>query len=157
MKQNIEMIMQNLEHKLQVLDKIIEVNVRQRDILAIRQLDVEEYDKTCEEKAVLIEQVQKLDNEFNRLYERIVGELKGNEHEYVDDVTRIQKCIDMIVNKGATIRELELSNKEIFTRKANEMKNDVKNLRANERIINLYNQNVQNTGIVEPQFMDNKK
>ena len=77
----VDIMIQSLNKKLSVLDKIIEVNISQKEILENTKAPIEEFDKTVEEKAKLIEQMQQLDSGFEKLYERVQEALKSQKEE----------------------------------------------------------------------------
>ena len=57
----IDIMIQSLSKKIQVLDKIIELNKIQKEQLENINTPVNEFDKTVEEKGKLIEQLEQLD------------------------------------------------------------------------------------------------
>ena len=158
MKQTyIDIMIQSLDRKIQVLDKIIEVNVRQENILEDKGASVEEFDKTVEEKAELIEQMQQLDSGFEKLYTRVEEELKANKDDYAEEIKTMQSRIRSITDRSMEIQAQEARNKDLFVRKLTYVKDTAKGLRTNSKIATQYYKNMMKLNYVDPQFMDNKK
>lgn len=158
MKQTyIDIMIQSLERKIQVLNQIIEVNLRQESILEDKKADVEEFDKSVEEKASLIEQMQQLDSGFEKLYARVEEELKGNKEGYAESIKKMQSLIRKITDKSMEIQAQEARNKDLLVRKITYVKDTAKNLRTNSKVVSQYYQNMMKLNYVDPQFMDNKK
>ena len=158
MKQTyIQIMIQSLDRKLQVLDRIIEVNLRQGNILEDKEASVEEFDKTVEEKAEFIEQMQQLDSGFEKLYARVEEELKTNKDEHAEEIKTMQSRIRTITDKSMQIQAQEARNKDLFVRKMTYVKDTAKGLRTNSKIATQYYKNMMNLNYVDPQFMDNKK
>ena len=82
--QYITIMLQSLQKKEKVLNSIIQINKRQKEELENPSLDPDDFDKTVEEKSELIEQLELLDNGFEKLYEK-----------YVKNCRRIRKFIRM--------------------------------------------------------------
>ena len=115
MKQTyIDIMIQSLDRKLQVLNQIIEVNIRQGNILEDKEASVEEFDKTVEEKAELIEQMQQLDSGFEKLYARVEEELKSNKEDHAEEIKMMQSRIRSITDKSMEIQAQEARNKDLF-------------------------------------------
>ena len=158
MKQTyIDIMIQSLDRKLQVLDQIIEINVRQENILEDKKAEIDEFDKCIEEKAALIEQMQQLDSGFEKLFERVSEELKENKANHVEDIKKLQSRIRKITDKSMEIQAQEARNKDLMVRKFTYVKETAKSLRTNSKVASQYYKNMMKLNFVDPQFMDNKK
>lgn len=153
----VDIMIQSLNKKLQVLDKIIEVNISQKEILENTKAPIEDFDKTVEEKAKLIEQMQQLDSGFEKLYERVQEELNSHKDEYAEAIKTMQSCIRRITDKSMEIQAQEARNKELMVRKFAFVKETAKNVRTNSKVASQYYKNMMKLNYVAPQFMDNKK
>lgn len=158
MKQTyIDIMIQSLDKKVQVLDRIIEVNMLQKGILEDNKSSVDEFDKTVEEKAKLIEQLNQLDSGFEKLFARVKVELNGNKAAYAGEIKNMQEKIRLITDKSMEIQAQEARNKELMVRKFAYVKETAKSVRTNSKIASQYYKNMMNLHYVDPQFMDNKK
>ena len=153
----VDIMIQSLEKKIQVLDRIIELNVAQKQALEDPRAEIEQFDKTVEEKAQLIEQMQQLDSGFEKLYARVQEELQNNREAYVQQIKTMQSDIRRITDKSMEIQAQEARNKDLFVRKVTYVKDTAKSLRTNSKVASQYYQNMMKLNYVDPQFMDNKK
>ena len=158
MKQTyIDIMIQSLERKIQVLDQIIDVNLRQENILEDKKAGIDEFDKSVEDKAALIEQMQQLDSGFEKLYARVEEELKSNKEDHAESIKKMQSLIRKITDKSMEIQAQEARNKDLLVRKITYVKDTAKSLRTNSKVASQYYQNMMKLNYVDPQFMDNKK
>ena len=153
----IDIMIQSLNKKLQVLDNIITLNIKQKECLEDQRGQIEDFDKIVDEKSKLIEQMQQLDSGFEKLFERVKEELQQNKEDYVDSIATIQSCIRLITDKSMEIQAQEARNKELMVRKFAFVKETAKNVRTNSKIASQYYKNMMKLNYVDPQFMDNKK
>ncbi len=153
----VDIMIQSLNKKLQVLDKIAELNLKQKEILENTKAPVEEFEKTVEEKAKHIEQMQQLDSGFEKLYTRVQEELQAHKEDYAEAIQTMQICIRRITDKSMEIQAQEARNKELMVRKFAFVKETAKNVRTNSKVASQYYKNMMKLNYVDPQFMDNKK
>ena len=152
----VDIMIQSLNKKIQVLDKIIELNVVQKQQLESLETRVEEFDKIVEDKARLIEQLEQLDSGFDKLYERVRLEILNNKDAYASKILTMQKCISKITDKSVEIQSQEARNKELMIHKFAYVKEKAKSVRTNKKAVNQYYKNMMQLNYVEPQFLDNK-
>lgn len=153
----IEIMIQSLNKKLQVLDAIIEQNNKQKEVLEDVKAPVETFDQTVEEKSRLIEQMQQLDSGFEKLFERVQEELAGHKEDHAEAIRTMQSCIRRITDKSMEIQAQEARNKDLMVRKFAYVKETAKSVRTNSKIANQYYKNMMKLNYVSPQFMDNKQ
>lgn len=153
----IQIMIQSLNKKLGVLDRILEVNAVQKEILENTKATVEAFDETVDEKAKLIEQMQQLDSGFEKLFERVQEELQTNKKDHAESIQTMQNCIRLITDKSMEIQVQEARNKELMVRKFAYVRDTARNMRTNSKVANNYYKNMMNLHYVDPQFMDNKK
>lgn len=150
-------LLQDLKKKSLVLDGIINANQKQKEALEDPNLDPEDFDKLVEEKTRLIEELERLDSGFEQVFSRVREELQGNKESYKAEIREMQKMIREITDKSATIQTGELRNKELMQKKFSDVKRQVREIRASQKVVNQYYKNMMKANYVEPQFMDNKK
>ena len=153
----VDIMIQSLNKKIQVLDRIIELNLIQKETLEDPKAEIEEFDKTVDEKSQLIEQMQQLDSGFEKLYSRVQEELQTNRETYVEQIGIMQSCIRRITDKSMEIQAQEARNHDLMVRKFAYVKETAKNVRTNSKIASQYYKNMMKLNYVDPQFMDNKK
>ena len=153
----VDIMIQSLNKKIQVLEQIIELNIVQKEILEDPKAEIEQFDKVVEEKAQLIEQMQQLDSGFEKLYARVQEELQGNKEAYASQIKTMQSAIRSITDKSMEIQAQEARNRDLMVRKFTYVKETAKNVRTNSKAATQYYKNMMKLNYVDPQFMDNKK
>ena len=153
----IDIMIQSLLKKLKVLDKIIEIDSRQSAELEQPDLSADAFDQTVEEKQKLIDQINQLDSGFDKLYERVKEELSGNKDQYADQIRTMQGLIRQITDKSMEIQAQEARNKELMMRKFAGLKTRARRVRTGYKAASQYYKNMNQTNVVDPQFLDRSK
>ena len=81
MENQLTILSESLDKKLEVLQKIREYNKRQEEIFSAEEVDMSLFDDAVEEKQRLIDEVVHLDEGFEIMYEKLARELEGNREE----------------------------------------------------------------------------
>ena len=152
----IDIMLQSLEKKEVVLDRIIEANVRQEAVLKNPEGDPEEFDETVETKGALIEQLEQLDSGFQKLFDNMKEELDGQRENYAKQIEQMQIHIRSITDKSVQIQAQEARNKDLMTQKFTRIKEMAKQTRASSNMVNRYYKNMSKLNVVDPQFLDDK-
>lgn len=152
----IDIMLQSLEKKEVVLDRIIEANVRQEAVLKNPEGDPEEFDETVETKGTLIEQLEQLDSGFQKLFDHMKEELDGQRENYTKQIEQMQIHIRSITDKSVQIQAQEARNKDLMTQKFTRIKEMAKQTRASSNMVNQYYKNMSKLNVVDPQFLDDK-
>ncbi|MCH5249694.1 MAG: flagellar protein FliT [Lachnospiraceae bacterium] len=158
MSQNIaQILLQSLEKKNLVLDEIITQNELQEDILKQETLDMDALDASVQKIGDLVEELEKLDDGFESLYDRVRTEIVGNKSMYRAEITQMQENIQHITDKVVKINTARMRNQlraeNHFKQKAGEIKKAV----SKTKVANNYYNNMNKLNYVAPQFYDNKK
>lgn len=158
MAENYLLIMiQSLKKKIQVLDCIIDANIRQKEGLEDPNLDPDDFDKIVEEKSKYIEQLDLLDSGFDKLFERVREVVNANREAYASEIKEMQGLITRITEKSSEIQVQEARNKDLMTQKFAKVRKQARDVRASQQAVNQYYQNMKKINVIDPQFMDNKK
>lgn len=153
----IDIMIQSLNKKIQVLESIQLINFEQKELLENSEGDADEFDKTVEEKSALIEQINHLDSGFDKLFDRVKEELDGNRTAYADRIRTMQSLIRHITDLSMELQKQEARNKDLMTRKFASIRERAKTVRTSGKAVNQYYKNMMNLHYVDPQFLDNKK
>ncbi len=156
-KQYISMLVQSLQKKNRLLDEIIEINRRQRDILDNPNADPDDFDKTVEEKSDRIEELDCLDDGFQEVFRGVKEELEQHKASYVAEITQMQQLIKDLTDKSASIQVQESRNKKLMEQKFTSVKKQAREVRKSQKVVNQYYKNMMKTNYIEPQFTDSKK
>ena len=71
MESQLTILSESLDRKLEVLQKIQEYNKRQEKVFSAEKVDISQFDAAVEEKQHLIDEVVRLDDGFEILYEKL--------------------------------------------------------------------------------------
>ena len=96
MENSLRILSDSLDKKMDVLRRIQNYNREQEKAFTEGRADLEAFDRAIEEKDALIEELMKLDDGFETLFERISGELKENKQAYAPQIAILQKKISEI-------------------------------------------------------------
>ena len=146
----IDIMIQSLEKKEQVLDRIIELDIKQKNQLEDPQLTPDDFDEVVEAKSRLIDQLNNLDSGFEKLFERTKEELNGHKEDYKEQIRSI-------TDKSVKILSQEARNKDLMTLKFASIKKQAREVRVGTQAASRYYKSMSGTGYMEPKFMDNKK
>ncbi|MCI5919965.1 MAG: flagellar export chaperone FlgN [Roseburia sp.] len=153
----IAILIQSLRKKEQVLDSISIINQRQKTELEDPSLDPDDFDKTVEEKAKLIAELEKLDDGFDEVFQKVRDDLTNHKEEYRDEIKTMQDLIRSLTAKSATVQGQEARNKVLMEQKFTAIKGQVRKVRSSQKVVNQYYQNMMKANLVDPQFTDSKK
>lgn len=153
----INILVESIQKKMQVLDAIITENQKQREGLEDPNLDPDDFDSSVEKKAEYIEEIDRLDDGFERLYEKVRAELEENRDKYREQILTLQNLIRKVTEKSMVIQKQESQNKELMEQKFAAVRSQVKEVRKSQKIVNQYYKNMMKRNYIDPQFLDNKK
>lgn len=153
----VDIMLQSLKKKEQVLEQIVILNKKQRDVLENPDCTPDEFDVLVEQKGTLIEQLEQLDSGFEKLFNRMKGELETNREQYADQIREMQKYIRSVTDKSVEIQAQEARNKDLMGKKFASVKQQVRTVRTGTQVANKYYQSMMKSGYIDPQFMDNKQ
>jgi len=153
----VDIMIQSLQKKVKVLEEIKKCNQSQKELLEDDKADVDDFDKTVEDKAALIEQMLQLDSGFDKLFERVRDELNEKKDVYASKIKSMQQLIRQVTDLSMEIQAQESRNKDLMTRKFVSVRERAKVVRTNTKAASQYYQNMMQLNYVDPQFLDNKK
>ena len=156
-KQYLEILIQSLKKKLLILNKIAVLNQDQRDILQDENADPDAFEINVRDKDDLVRQIVALDAGFDEVYARIKALMERNHRAYEDELNQMRELIRQIMAKDASIRADEQRNYKLAQQKFATVKKQVREVKASQKMVNSYYQNMIKQSPYTPQFMDRKK
>lgn len=158
MSQNIaQILLQSLEKKNRVLDELMELNERQEELLSKEDPDMDELEASLGRMGELTDELEKLDEGFETVYDRVRTEIITNKAMYSTEIKLMQDNIKQITDKVVRINAVKMRNKlraeSHFKKKAQDIKKAVSKTKAARNYYNSMNK----LNYVAPQFYDNKK
>ena len=141
-------LIESLEKKNKVLDEILIKNEEQAALLKEAEFSFDKFDKSIEEKGVLIYRLEKLDEGFEAFYAKVKAELDSDRKKYKSSILKMQMLITDITDKSSKIQAGEARNKaalEAFFRgerdKLKAGRSGVNAVKSYNRVMNMLNQN----------------
>ena len=80
----IQVLTDSLRKKISLLDTISQINGEQKQLAAEKRMDLELFEETVKRKSDCIDELNKLDDGFQLVYDRVKPELQGNSEKYKD-------------------------------------------------------------------------
>lgn len=154
----VQIMLDSLKKKEEILDKIVDRNKEQAQVLKDVPFSLEEFDKTVDEKAVLIEQLTKLDNGFETMYERVKEELgtEAGKKKYQNEIKQMQEFITAITEKSVSIQAQESRNKQMVESAFRKEREKIKSGKQGSAVARNYYKTMNQTNFVSPHFLDQK-
>jgi hypothetical protein len=84
-------------------------------------------------------------------------ELEGNKDKYASQIKEMQTYIRSVTDKSVEIQSQESRNKDLMVKKFAYVRQQARTVRTGTQVASKYYQNMTKTGVIEPQFMDNKQ
>ncbi len=157
MDQNyISILIESLEKKLVILDELKSLSEEQSKCIS-DEMELDVLDPFIKRKSELIEELEKLDDGFETLYEKIADELKAGKEQYADSIRRMQELIKKITERSTAIQVQEERNRAGMNSYFGKRRTEVKEGRIGTRAAMNYYKVQSGSGYVDSQFMDSKK
>ncbi len=152
----IDMMTDSLNKKITLLEKISEYNDMQKQVVMAENFEAEDFDGLVEQKGNLIQEINRLDDGFEALYDRVREELQQNKEAYADEIKEMQKLISRIVGLTSSIEAEEKRLKAEVEKQFSKLRQNIKESRKNSKAVSNYYKSMSKIDS-EPQFMDRKK
>lgn len=152
----IDVLIEGLQKKIEVLDQIIVMNDKQKEILSSEEFDMDLLDGNLEEKGKLIDQLNSLDNGFTSVYDRVKEELPKHKDEYAKQIAVMKELISLITDKSVKIQSDEARNKAMADQIFSRSRREAGEVRRNSNMANNYYKNMSRIDTA-PQFFDQQK
>lgn len=155
-KEYIDIMLQSLRRKREVLDQIIAANMKQKIALEDPEITPDEFDEIVELKSALVEQLEQLDSGFEKMFEHMKEELDANKERYAAEIKQMQSYIREITDKSVEIQAQEARNKDLMTKLFANMRQQARSVRTGTQVTSRYQQTMSKVNYVDPQFMDTR-
>lgn len=156
-KNYITIMLDSLHKKIAVLDNISEENERQRILIMQDEMELEDLEPTLEKKQEYIDQLNKLDEGFQVIYDRVKEELQEHPEKYKEEVQEMKELIRQITGKSMVVQTEEERNKQAIQECFSKFKKGIRQAKTTQKAaVNYYN-NMNKLSHIEAQFLDQKK
>lgn len=155
--QYLTILQESMEEKSKVLDEIQLYNEKQYQMFKEEQVSLNDFDQYVEEKGNLIDQLVKLDEGFEALYEKIGEEVVAQKELYAEQIKNLQALITDVTEKSVSVQAQEARNKTLIEQYFKKQRQEIKKSKQNTKAAYGYYKSMSNINTVDPQFMDQKK
>ena len=156
-KQYVTALEESLEKKIRVLDEIYRISRLQTEILDKKPMDFERFDAYVDDKDICIEKLNKLDEGFETLYDKIKEELLEQKAQYAGQIKHLQELIGEITDKSVAIQAQESRNKALVEKHFTRERQELGKSRISSKAAYGYYKNMNKSTVVDSHFMDQKK
>lgn len=153
----INALIDSLQKKIMLLNQIIEKNEEQYDIAKAEKFDMERFDLNTQNKGHLIKEIEKLDEGFEIVYDRVKEELTEHREQYKSQIELLQTLISVVTNKGVQIQASEARNKTLIENHFKFARQELQKSRVSTKAASSYYKSMNETRYAAPQMMDHKK
>ena len=156
MDNSLQILSESLDEKIKVLLEIQEYNLAQEKAFLDGQADLDTFDEAMEQKETLIQKLEKLDDGFELLYERISKQLQQNKDAYKEQIKVLQKKIAQITDLSVSIQAQEARNKKLVEEFFANRRRTINQTRRGSRAAMDYYKSMNGVAYDTSRFMDSK-
>ncbi len=156
-KQYISTLRDSLQKKDKILDEILRISNYQKELLEVTPLDYEKFDNYVNDKDVCIENLNKLDEGFEILYQRVGDELKENREVYAQEILQMKQLISSITEKSVSIQTLEERNRKAMEQAILQSRRELQKGKRSVSVAQNYYKNMSNIDGNLSKYMDQKQ
>ncbi|WP_147368126.1 hypothetical protein [Butyrivibrio sp. CB08] len=154
---SMDLLEESLVKKIEVMKKIQLENVRQKELLSDPEhLQLEDFDKTLDTKGEYIDELLRLDEGFQSLFDRVKADVGDRKDQFADQIKRMQDMIQEITGLSASIEAEEHRNKRLAEQYFQISRTQMNQSKQSSAAAFNYYQTMSNYKNVPPQFMDKK-
>lgn len=152
----LQIMIDSLKKKKDILIKIVSLNEKQNEILSKEELNQDAFENNMHEKGECIDELEKLDEGFQSVFDRIKEELSSNKQLYFNEIETMKKLIKEVTELGAKVEVQEVRNKVKVEAMFRKQRQEHKEAKRSASMAKSYYQNMSRIND-EPQFMDTKQ
>ena len=151
------MLIDSQEKKLALLEKAIELDREQEEIITGAKPDMGALNANINAKGALIDELDRLDDGFESLYAKVREDFIENKDSHKEEIRTLQGLIRQITEKIAEIEALEARSKVNFENFMKQRRTTIKDNRNAVKAANIYAVNMRKMNKIDSVFVDNKK
>ena len=157
MENQLTILSESLDRKLQILKEIQEYNKKQEQSFLTKSVRLEDFDAAIEEKGRLIDQLSKLDEGFETGYGRLAEKLKDNREKYRNQIAALQDKIRQVTELGVSIQAQEQRNKALVEQYFARERENIRQERKHSKAAYDYYKNMSGQSVSSSHFMDSRQ
>ena len=142
--------------KITVLEKILAIDEEQHMLVNATKVDEDAFDKTNVDKAELIKELERLDDGFSTVYDRIKDTFVERKNEVSDKIAQMKENISIITELSVKLQAQEQRTKAAVQSYFSTVKTDIKKVKTGSGVAASYYKTM-NSKADTSYFMDAKK
>lgn len=154
----LQMLIEATQKKSAVLDKALDLSVRQDRMLDDPDMDYDAFSAIADEKGSIVDELNKLDEGFeNVYYDRVREQLQGGRERYSKQIADLKELIREVTDKTVQLQTRELRCKKRAKEYFEKQYKKIGDSRKSSKAAYDYYKTMRRTNNIAPQFLDNKK
>ena len=156
----IQIMIESLTKKSELLDKLISNNEEQYKCVANKkyeEIDWDSFNLIVAQKQASIDRIVKMDEGFQSLYDRVREQLNGDKDKYAEQIREIQRLIETVTGQGVKISTGEERNRKIIEKIFGSRKKEIKRTRNSLKVASSYAQTMSGDFGMDYSSQDIKK
>ena len=152
----LQILKDSLAKKKEILVKIEEENKNQEKALKVEPVSMDDFEAIIDKKSELIDELNRLDEGFESVYDRIKDNLIANKDQFKAQIEDFKTLISAITELSVSIQAGEVRNKSLVEKFFKKSREDIQAERVRAKSSYDFMNRMTNAD-VEPRFMDTKK
>jgi flgN protein len=153
----LNIMLDSLIKKEDLLKQIVNYNEQQQQIVTAAEFDEEAFEHNISEKGELVEEILRLDEGFNSVFNRVKEDLQQHKSRYSEALVKLKELVTSVTDLGVQIQAQELRNKQLVEKRFAQMRKELSNAKRATSKANAYYKNANKLNNYESHFLDQKK
>ena len=150
----LNMLKDSLVKKDRILSELQEKSEKQGELVKEQEVDWDEFTKLVDEKGELVDEILKLDEGFELLFEHIKEGLEGNKEKYRDIILEIQTLVKSVTEKGTKLEATEYRNKTAIEAAFANTRKGIRQSKLGRKAAADYYNKMNKINTIDPQMLD---
>ncbi len=134
-REYLTVMIQSLEKKKSILDRIIEKNREQRVLFTEEDSDPEILEQNMQEKSSMVDQLNQLDEGFQQVYDRVKPLLQQDKETYREEIKSMKQLITEITERSTTVQAQERRNYDLAVKRFASVKENIRQARTSKPVL----------------------
>ena len=153
----LNIMLDSLIKKEDLLKQIVNYNEQQQQIVTAAEFDEEAFEHNISEKGELVEEILRLDEGFNSVFNRVKEDLQQHKSRYSEALVKLKELVTSVTDLGVQIQAQELRNTQLVEKRFAQMRKELSNAKRATSKANAYYKNANKLNNYESHFLDQKK
>lgn len=152
----VTMMVDTLRQKEQILTSLYDKTREQEVLLKDEDMDADRFSQLIEEKGIMIERLNQMDEGFNALFKLVEDAISADRDKYKNEIQTMQKLISVVSELGIQIQALEKQNSGHFQIYLANQRKQVREFHQSSRTAANYYQNMANVHRADQSYFMNE-